>query len=187
MLVKDIIKKSAKILEFDDVIDYYSTNPETIPDEVSEKINKLLLAINLVNNTIASLYFEIVGSKVIDCKDGVIPYSSITTNEIVEIKNIYENNGLPIKYKVLSDGVHVASGLYKIVYSYLPSEVDEDDNINYYTKVNSTLFSYGVVAEYLFLIGNINDAYIWDNKFKDEILSLIKTKKNINMPIGRWY
>lgn len=178
---------SSKILEFDDVIDYYNTSPETIPDDVSEKIKKLLLAINMVNNTIASLYFEIVESKVINCKNGKISYPSITTNEIVEIKNIYDNVGLPIKYKVLADGVHTIDGLCKIVYSYLPQEVDEDDNINYYTKVNSTLFAYGVVAEYLFLIGNINEAYVWDNKFKEEILSLIKTKKNINMPIGRWY
>lgn len=196
MLVKDIIIKSAKLLGLNKVSEYLENNSSSdlsnaydsleIPSDIKEDIDKLLIATNLINNTIASLYFEIISTKSISCKNGIIPYGDITNSEIVEIKNIYDDNGVCENYKVMADGVHVANGKWNVVYSYLPSEVSLGDEINYYTKVGEVLFSLGVVSEYLFLIGDINSSSIWNDKFKDEIFAISRPRRNIKLPTKRW-
>ena len=186
MLVKNIIKKTSKILELDNVLDYFETNPETMPDDVSAEIDKLILCINHTNNTIASIYSEITASKNIECTDGIIKFADVCTKDIVDIKNVLESSGLPQKFKVMSDGIHTGNGSLIVIYSYLPGDVTLNDNIDYYTKISEILFSYGVVSEYLFLSGDINDAYLWDKKFKDELFALSRPRRNINMPSKRW-
>lgn len=201
MLVKDIIKKSAEILELDELLDYYKngnsitdTSEESVSDsdngtlkDIKTLINKLLLCVNLTNNTIASQYFEIVGNINVNCGDGVIPYSTISTKEIVDIKYVLDCNGNKKKFSVLADGVHVPTGNLNIIYSYLPDEVSENSTIDYYTKIGCVLFSYGVVAEYLFLIGDIESAYSWDKRFKEELFSLSRPRRSIDLPSKRWY
>lgn len=187
MLVKDIIKKSAEILELNDILDYFADPSETPSDEVAENINRILLAINITNNTIASQYFEIVKKVTINCADGIVPFSDISSNEIVEIKNVQDLDGKKIKFRVMADGVYVECGTWDFIYSYLPDTLSETSDIDYYTKVGSTLFAYGVVAEYLFLNGDINNAYFWDKRFKEELFSLSRPRRCINMPSKRWY
>ena len=45
------------------------------------------------------------------------------------------------------------------------------DDIDYYTRLNELIFAQGVVGEYLFLKGAIDDAYMWDKKYNDDILN----------------
>ena len=74
-----------------------------------------------------------------------------------------------------------------IEYSYFPSEVSIDSDINYYTKVNTLTFAMGVVGEYLFLKGNIDEGAIWDKRFKQSLFSCVRPKRSIVMPKRRWY
>lgn len=185
MLVKDIIKKTAELLELNDVLEYYAGGTEEPTEDVSNTIKKILLSINLTNNTIASQYFEIIGYQDVNCDD-VVPFSKISNNEIVEIKNVVDEHGEKVNFRVMADGVHMPSGKWQVIYSYLPKDVVESDNINYYTKIGTMLFAYGVASEYLFLIGDIDNAYFWDKRFKDELFSLSRPKRCINMPSKRW-
>lgn len=204
MLVKDIIKKSAEILGLDDILDYYNTlstttqsvdasaesSSETTQEpsqELLDAIKKLLLCVNLTNNTIASQYFEIIGKTSVKCENGVVAISDISSQEIVDIKYVLDSDGKKMKFHVWADGVHMPIGNWDVVYSYLPSELGEDDNVNYYTKINSTLFAYGIVAEYLFLIGDIESAYSWDKRFKEELFALSRPRRCVDMPSKRWY
>ena len=68
MLVKDIIKKACKLINLSDVLEYLNDETGTITqsDEVSEKLDKLLLSVNLTNNTLSSQYFEISDCAVCD-------------------------------------------------------------------------------------------------------------------------
>lgn len=187
MLVKDIIKNSAKLLNLVDVLEYFKDETVTASDDVINTIDDLLMATNAVNNYIASLYFELSALGVANAVDGVISFSSITNKNIVEIKTIKDLLGNAYEFSVLSDGIHVPDGDYVITYTYLPDMLKIDDSINYYQKLNSILFSYGVAGEYLFLKGNVEEAYIWDKRFKDLLFSLSRPKRNINMPSERWY
>ena len=62
-----------------------------------------------------------------------------------------------------------------------------NDSVDYFGKLSELLFAYAVTAEYLFLKGQIDDAYMWDKRFKSSILSIQRPTKNIVMPKRRWW
>lgn len=203
MLVKNIIKNTCKLLELTDVYEYLQSLDVTSVDtgdttnssdettlvstETNETLERLLVALNLVNNTIASQYFEITSCKYISNTSGIIKYSDISSNHIVDIKKVCSDTNIVQKFTLLSDGVHTAEGNCKVYYSYLPNEVGISDNIDYYLKLSEVTFAFGVACEYLFLIGDVDEASIWDKRFKDALFAISRPRHNISLPVERWY
>lgn len=186
MFVKNIIKNTAQILGLDDVVDFINSGIVDCDDEqVNEEIKNLIFAVNVVNNNIASNYIELIGKACVYNQSEIMSLNKISNNQIIEIKKVFLNNK-SIDFKVVPEGLKTALGNLEILYSYFPSEVSFDDKIDYYTKVNELIFSQGVAGEYLFLKGAIDDAYMWDKKFKQSLINLLRPKKNLIMPTKRW-
>lgn len=186
MLVKDIVKNVSQILNLNDVLEVLN-NENSNPDiQVMEEIDVLVLAVNLINNNIASNYIELVGKCVLNNDSEILPFNKISNQSIIEIKKVFINNKL-VDFKVLPEGVKVPRGNIEILYTYFPVSVDLEDEINYYTKINELVFAQGVVGEYLFLKGAIDDAYMWDKKFKQSLINLLRPKRKCMLPARRWY
>ncbi len=187
MLVKDIIKISAEFLELKDIANSLKNNEET-SDEMAEELRLFLLAVNMVNSSIASSYIELVNTKEITPNfEGKIYYKNLDEKGVIEIKKVMSLSGVKLDYKCRPDCIFLDSSLPCVVdYSYFPSEVDFDSEIDYYLKLNSYIFAMGVSAEYLYIKGNIDDAYMWDKKFKNSMFNLIRPRRNIILPERRW-
>ena len=74
MNVKNILKCVAKILELNDEYAYLLDSTVYPSDDVKSEIEKLMLAINMTNNVIASQYVEIVddsGNKTVICSESI--------------------------------------------------------------------------------------------------------------------
>ena len=105
---------------------------------------------------------------------------------IIEIKNVTNVNGSPIKYKITNAGIELKVNKAIIKYSYFPKDIVVTDDIDYYTKINEYIMAQGVISEYLFLKGDFEESYIWDKRFKNSIISLMRPKRNIVTPAKRW-
>ena len=186
MKVKDIVNVSAECLDLKNVIKYL--NGENVDsEEVRDEINSLLLCINIVNNNIASSYIDLIGETKLMVSRDFVKYTDISSKSIIEIKNVLNSQNNKLKFKVLPEGLMLDySGMVDVEFSYFPDRVNIDDEINYYLKLNEMIFSLGVVSEYLYLKGAVDDAYIWDKKFKNSMFNLLRPKKNIVMPSRRW-
>lgn len=210
MYVKDIIKSVADILDLTEIKDYLnklnnasidentgndstdsstsSSTNESTEIVVPDTLNDLLLAVNITNNNLASNYYELLAKTNVVSSNSIIKFSKITDKNILEIKSIENINGTKIDFKIMGDGIHLLQDCSCVVeYSYLPDEVKFDDDIDYYLKVNTLLFSYGVASEYLFLKSDIEDAYNWDLKFKNTLFAMSRPKRSIYFPSKRWY
>lgn len=187
MFVKEIIKVSAEYLDIKNLIDFIDGKVES-NDEIQSDINSLVLAVNMVNSFVASSYIELINVKdVMPDKDGKINYIDIDENGVIEIKNITSNSGEKIAFKCMPSGVVLDNDtLCKIEYSYFPSRVIFEDNIDYFSKLNKYIFAMGVVSEYLYLKGNIDDAYMWDKRFKNSIMNIVRPRRSITIPERRW-
>ena len=187
MLVKEIIRTSAEYLDMKNIIKFIDGEIES-NEEILDDINNFVLAVNMVNNSIASSYIELVGSILLTPNiNNQISYKDISEKSIIEIKKVTGNNGEEIKFKITPDGVVVdKNSLCEIEYSYFPSRVDLSGEIDYYTRLNDMTFAMGVVAEYLYIKGNIDDAYSWDKKFKNTIFNLLRPRRNIVLPNKGW-
>ena len=151
-----------------------------------KKMIKIFESANMTNNTIAANYFELVDSIEINNKNEIIAFSKLTNKEVIEIKKVMNLDGEELNFKVTPMGVETVKGNLCIVFSYFPQSVEIGDEINYYTRINSLVFSMGVASEYLFLKGSIDDAYMWDKRFKSNLFSLSRPKRNVKIPARRW-
>lgn len=187
MLVRDIIKICGEFLELKDIVKYVE-NKEEVAEEIESEINLFLLAVNMVNSSIASSYIELVDYKKLQPNvDKKIFYKDIDKRGVVEVKKITTESGIKIEYKAMPDCIVLDNNNSCLVeYSYLPSKVDFNSEIDYYVKLNSYIFAMGVVAEFLYIKGNIDDAYMWDKKFKNSMFNLLRPKRNIVLPERRW-
>lgn len=186
MFVKNIVKLSAEFLNLKDVVDYINGDIEASEELLSE-VNNLVLAVSMVNNNIASSYIELIAkTKITNCS-GLIGFSKISNKSIIEIKKVTSLNGEDLNFSLSPDGVTIANSESCIVeYSYFPDMVSLDDEIVHYLKVNEMVFALGVVGEYLYIKGAIDDAYMWDKRFKSSMFNLIRPKRSIVMPAKRW-
>lgn len=187
MLVKDIIKVSAEYLDIKNVVSFLDNKIEN-NEEVLQEINTFLLAVNMVNSGIASSYIELVSTKELQPDaSNKIQYNNIDEKGVIEIRKVEDKGGRKVNFKVMPGGVLLEDNcLCNIEYSYFPSSVDLEDNIDYYSKINKYIFAMGVSAEYLYLKGNIDDAYSWDKRFKNYMLNLNRPRRNITIPERRW-
>ena len=189
MKVKDIILDVCKLLGYNELIIYLDNNSNLEIDNSSlQDLNLIELAVNMTNNIIASNYIELLDDCDIVPKDNKVLFSQITTKNIIEIKNVKDMNGCEVDYSINSSGIVLdsSSTKLKITYSYFPSSVTVNDDIDYYLKMNSLLFAEGVVSQYLFLKGDTENACAWDKRFKNSLFVLLRPKRNIIMPSKRW-
>ena len=77
-------------------------------------------------------------------------------------------------------------GDYFVEYSYFPNKVSINDDIDYYLKLNELTFAMGVVGEYYYLKGAIDDACMWDKRFKSSMFNLLRPKRSVSIPARRW-
>jgi len=186
MLVRDILKFSADYLGLKSVKNYLNGDSE-LTDEVLEDLDNLLLSVNMVNNNIASSYIELNSTKELFVKNNLVKFTEISKRPIIEIKSIKNNGYGDIAYKVFPEGVEVEKvGHCFIEFTYFPDKVEIDSEINHYLKLNEMIFAMGVVGEFLFIKGAIDDAYMWDKRFKTAMFNLLRPRKNIVMPKRRW-
>ena len=187
MKVKDIIKNTAKLLNMIDLISYLDDMEHVVPSADTQKdLNDMLLAINITNSNIACNYIELSETKRINTETGLINYVLLTNKNIIEIKSVKDIHGNKQKFYVRPDMLQVPVGNHDIEFSYYPSSVGIADDINYYLKINEIIFALGVAGEYLFIKGDIDDAYMWDKRFKQMMLGALRPKRQIDMPVSRW-
>ena len=185
MEVKEIIKNTASILNLKKIIDYLNGEIE-LSGEIETELSNLVLAVNMTNNNIATNYFELVDKVKVYNNEEVLLYSLISNKDIIEIKKVYNSNGEEINFDLTSRGIATSKGNVVIEFSYFPNSLKIEDTIDYYTKINTLTMSLGVAGEYSFLKGAVDDAYMWDKRFKSNLFSLLRPKRNVKIPARRW-
>ena len=186
MKVKEIVIYVAKILGLNDVEESLLNDSDS-SNEINDEIQKIVLGINMLNGMIASQYIELKDIKAIENSSSLIPYKLISNNQIIEIKRVTDINNVILDFVRYANGIKCNADNIKIEFTYFPSKVTIDDSIDYYLGLDELTFAQGVVGQYLFLKGDFEESYVWDEKFKYSLSSLVKVKRNIEIPCKRWY
>jgi len=186
--VKKILKNVAtylQLLELESAIE----NSAEATDEQTEELKLLVSCVNFVNNLIATNYLKLYKTiKKFVSASYEITFDSIDTEPILDIVSVKDMYGDKVPFSITSNGVKTNySGYVNITYSHFPKDVEIDGKIEEYkTKLNERIFAYGVASEYLFIRGNIDDASMWDTRFKRELLTLTRPSHSIKMPVRKF-
>lgn len=187
MEVKKILKNVAIYLQLTDVYDFLVNNKSATLDLMTE-VDLLVSCVNFVNNLIATDYIKLVKTKELTVSSNYeIKFENISTEEMLGVLSIRTMSGDKIPFVLTNTGVAINySGKVKIKYAYFPNEVELTGSVNdYKTKINERIFAYGVASEYLFIKGNIDDASMWDTRFKRALLNLTRPMSSIKMPLEK--
>ena len=185
MKFKQIIKNVAVILGLSDVVslvnDTLKHNSQNAKAELRGNINfaVLLRCVNFVVANIATNYFPLVARQSFVVTNGRIRLSEFE-KPLVSIRQI-ARNGREVEHKLHSGYINVPNGNLHVEYSYMPQiKTGEEQNP---FEITPSAIEYGILSEYAFISGMMNEATVWNGKFT-ELLFNAKRGRGKTMPAG---
>lgn len=167
MKVRDIIKLTARMTGRNDVVDYL--NGGKGQTQTLETVAIMVELCNLVINELASLYIPLVNTEFVVFSYQYIPYSRLT-EKVVRIRNVYDINGVSVKFNDAIQEVYANLLSGYIEYEYSPSTYDLDSVIGYTEKdVSAGIIAYGVSAEYSINQGLFEQAVMFHKRYVDGV------------------
>lgn len=162
-------------------------NPNlSINTEQQNDLIRLVNCLNLVLDEIACDYFPLMKTENILPEDGYkINFSSLSKNllKVYKITNKYGNN---IKYKLFPSYIYCPCSSAEITYSYKPDKVNLLTDLKDFSFLTERTIAYGVITEYLILLGQYDEASFWEKRFKDSLLSTYRKRSDILIKARRW-
>ena len=153
------------------------------------KLKLLVKCANLVIKEIATEYVPLIEEETVDVVDGNINYEGLT-RKVAEVRKVEDiDSGLASKFycapthcKVLNDGVKRA----KIVYSYIPLDIDIEEDCPLSPVVSAKTLALGICAEYSMISGMYEQSVMYSDRFKQDMRTAVRKKGEIRIKPRRW-
>ncbi len=194
MTIKDIVELASVYLQLEDVLSTSNfssslnanTNPQVTADELTTRtVNLLIRCTSLVLSEIATDFIKLKKEENVKCENNTVNYNQLSENvlDILKVKTLGE---MPLKFKKRPEGIEINyDGEVMIEYAYLPASYQAlSDEIAGFDLIPARIIAYGVASEYSFISGMNSEASMWDERFKNAMLSL--SKKSGYIPPRRW-
>ena len=154
------------------------------------KLKLLVKCANLVIKEIATEYAPLIEEETVDVKDGKIDFESLT-HKVAEVRKVQDAvSGLtsdfyntPAHCKLLNDGVKRA----KIIYSYIPLDIDIEEDCPLPPAVSAKTLALGICAEYSMISGMYEQSVMYSDRFKQDMRTAVRKKGEIRVRPRRWY
>lgn len=180
MTINNIIKYACDYIGLRDMKSYVGS--ESLTSEQETTINKLVDYFNRIQEEIATEYYSFNTKEEINSKE--IYFSSLSKIAI-SIKGIKNKSGRSLKYAILTDHIEIDGTPKYIIYSYLPSDLKIGDELEY-SPIPSRVLAYGIAREFYIEEGLRNEANMYEDKFKDALVNILKDKTNARIPCRKW-
>ncbi|MDE7192240.1 MAG: hypothetical protein K2O35_07220, partial [Clostridia bacterium] len=144
---------------------------------------------NLVIKEIAAEYVPLIEEETVDVNDGKILFEGLI-HKVAEVRKVQDvDSGLtsnfyntPTHCKLLNDGVKRA----KIVYSYVPLDIDIQDDCPLPPAVGAKTLALGICAEYSMISGMYEQSVMYSDRFKQDMRTAVRKKGEIRVRPRRW-
>ncbi len=190
MKISDLVIACAQMLGIDELI----TN--RFPDEVvlrysaddAKVLCKLSKSIYYAIERITEQYCPMKSDVVLKVTDGKIPYDSITTDRILSVTSIHDLAGNSLTYELYDKYVAVNfSGTVRLHYTYTISDkLKYGDEFYLPITITTRSIIYAACYEYCLMCGRLDEASIYDVKFKNSVMSGANNRKSRMIKYRRW-
>lgn len=204
MIVKDIIKKVAKILEIKEILEdeYLDSVGDTVSiteDEVTSDVlitsewlfernstlDKVFDLVNLVFGELGSEYMNIISQKTCDSDaDGKIDYADLPC--FLRATKVFDIDEHKVRFEMFENYLKMEdSGTYTVFYKIKPkfSKIEDENYDEQYFDFDIVV--YGVCAFFCLTNALFDEHEIYMNIYKDK-LSKISNIRNFYLPSRRW-
>ena len=153
------------------------------------KLKLLVKCANLVIKEIATEYVPLIEEETVEVKDGKITYEGLM-HKVAQVRTVEDfDSGLtsnfyhtPTHCKVVNDGVIKA----RIVYSYIPLDIDIEEECPLPPQVSAKTLALGICAEYSMISGMYEHSVMYSARFKQDMRTAVRKKGEIRIKPRRW-
>jgi hypothetical protein len=188
MKVKEIIETSLVLLGRNELLetslfDENATNE--ITDAQQKEIDFLVRCFNLIYKETSADYLPLFYEEKIIFKNGQFEFN-LLTQSILDVYRLYDDNDNNILYKLFSNYIKANTNSANIIYSFMPDDLNFDDDTLFAGKLLPQVLAYGVAREYCLIRGEHNEADIWEKRYKDGIKMAMRKKSEIKLKPRKW-
>ena len=196
MKIREVIKKVCNYLQLDEVKQYIveleeyeneqlDTQP-VLEEDVKSNLNLLIECANNVCVHIATNYIPLYNYESICIENNSFDISKLE-KKLFKIKKITNKNGL-VSFRLINNNIVCDSGNVNILYSYYPQSFkDNDEVLDFSGKVSVLGYCYGIASEFCLSKGDYEQAYFWDDKYKELLKNCSRRSDYLKLKGRRWF
>lgn len=189
MKAKEILKNVCVYLGKEELLASNIFNEDGEEPE-KQDLSDLNLMLNSLNYAIYDIadYIPVCKEKEVTLVNGEVLLHDIDDN-IKEIISVKTKAGRTLKYKYIENKLICLATNVVIRYMAYPKEATtiEDDVEDFGGRVSARIVAYGTASEYCLLQMLYDDASIWENRFKNAMLTAMRKKGEIKLKNRGWY
>jgi len=176
MKVSEIIANALKILGRSKLAEAVEAG-ETLSGEGAETVKTLLYCYNAAENELAENGFPLVEEENLASVSGNFYFErfSAPVNRILSVKSGEKE----VKYELFPLYIRVNAPFITVKYERPPAVKELISESDFGGVAGAAVLSYGVVAEYFLINGEIQSSSLWEERYRTEI-SRIKRRVNGN-------
>ena len=161
-------------------------NEEGFGEDVINDYEKIILSINNLSEDLSYSILKNKTSEEVNFVNNLFDMTSLT-KRVIGIKEVKSLSGKKLKYE-LSDNMIECNVTNAIVtYYYAPKQVyNLRDEVFIDPRISFKAFVLGVVSEYFYINGLLDDYKVYQEKFLNA-LGETRKKTNIRLPKRRWF
>lgn len=185
MTLKNILKFVCEFANERDILNKWENNV-SLSSQESEKVARMVKCFNLINQEIASDYLPFLTEETVNVTNGILNFSTLSKS-VINIYQVKDCFGGSLEFKNFPNYIEITGNAKKVIYSYLPEDVELNSNVTFFRGLSARIYAYGVTSEYLLLEGFGDDAEVWDEKFKDALFMLSRKRGEHRLPKRRFF
>ena len=182
MKVLDIVLEAGEMLGIREGLESFYNGDS---DNYESQGRQMLTCFHLAESALALDYIPLYAEDDLLTSTGRLEFSSFSHSpvRIVEVK---DGTGVAIPYTIYPKYLKAEAGRLKVSYAYTPTlkTINEDSDFSMLTSPH--VLVYGTLREYCLANGMMQEAAIWDKKWKDSVEYLCHTKKCKRLGSRKW-
>ena len=186
MTVCNVITTADNILNLN-IVSQLDVSAQTLAQAMRHNAdcNLLLTCCNSVMEDLFRQFAFDCRSTVVEAVNGLIDTSLL---KICRAVSLTDSAGRKTPFAYCASGLKVdADGKYNLTYARLPDELDFDTDVTLPNcKITNRIFTYGVIAEYLRIVGDYLNSQSWLGKFNQALTVATTSKTDLRLPSRRW-
>lgn len=145
----------------------------------------LLACCNLVMGELYEQYALDCRSTVVQAADGVIDMGNL---KMCKVLSLVDSSGRSVPFKHTYGGLLVKDACKcNLTYSRLPDPLDFESEIKFSDpRISERIFTYGVIAEYMRIIGDYTESASWTDKLACALSAAMSARSGARLPDRRW-
>lgn len=189
MTAKEVIKNVCAYLGKEEILNssLFEQDGQELTDAEQKEVNKMIDCLNNITEELAIEYLPIIKTKQISLNAGAVDLKDID-DSLQEIISVKTTSGRNLRYTVANQKMICLASKVEISYKTYPEKITLNSEAeNFVGKISARVLAYGVASEYCFLEMLYDDATLWENRYKNALLVMVRKKGELRLKKRGWF